>query len=321
MEKWKYRPDVILVHAMKNLIQRFIGSINFFAPWRLGLVLVFVAVAIGPGNLPALGPAPYPKDKVSFEIYQPEPGVVLPGETFRYEFSWNGIVAAEARWEIKEDPDQEGRICSEAVGEIVGSVALVYRGKDSVRSCMDAKTFKPETYSVKVREPFDYYDLTVRFNHEKNIADRRKKRKALKSKNKSFDFTNGYCPVSLALLIRSLPWSPGVERSFEVVDGNDRNLLVLRAEAYEEITVAAGTFRAVRIQPSSFVMPRLRERETPAYWEKQKRKDKERASLIKNFTLWIGADPPRPFIKIRSDVYFGHIDMELVEMSLPGDTR
>lgn len=283
--------------------------------------LVFVAatavlVLLTGGAILALGPAPYPTGPVTFEVYDFEEGTIQPGEKTRYEFSWNGIRAAVVEARVQADPAREGWICVDAEGEIVGAPSLLYRGNDSVHSCMRSDTLKPDLYSIRIRESLDYYDMSVSFDHECGVA-KKEKQTLTRSSEKTFEFSNAFGPVSAFALVRSLPWETGTERSFEVIDGNDRYLLVVRAEEEETITVPAGTFRSIRLQPSIFEMPSQKGRETAAYWEKREKKDQERISLMKSFSLWMGKEPPRPLVKIRTDVYFGHIDMELAEFSVP----
>lgn len=280
------------------------------------MVMGAVLFTVPPADLIALGVAPYPTGPVKFESYTPEKGVVQAGEKSRFHFVWNGIPAAEAAIEVKPDPKRPGWICATAGGKIYGQVSSLYRAEDSVSSCMDQNTFKADVYSIRIRESLDYYDMTVKFNHAAGTAERKKKTRN-KETTKTFKFSNAYCPVGTYFLVRSLPWKPGDERKFEVIDGNERYLLVLKALNYEQIKVAAGTFKAIRIQPSIFEMPSDNTRETPKFWERQKAKDKRRLSLIKSFSLWMMAEPPRQILRIRTDVFFGHVDADLLEIKLP----
>ena len=275
-----------------------------------------LAIALGPSDLLALGPAPYPQGPVTFESYKFDPTTVRPGERSVYRFSWNGIDAARAEFQISRDPKRAGRICARADAETVGAAALLYIARDWVSSCMMPETLKPDDYNLQIRESLDHYDMNVRFNHEQGTAERVKKM-LTKTTERSFEFTNVFCPMSAAMLIRSLPWKTGDERSFEVIDGNERYLLVVHAEEEAEVAVPAGTFRAIRIQPSIFELPGERARETKRYFDRQQAKDEKRTADMTSFTLWMAADPPRPFLKARSDVYFGHVDMELTEFHAP----
>ena len=278
------------------------------------LLLVFVFLLVAAPALFALGPAPYPAGAVTFAAYTPEPGVVVPGERFRYQFSWNGIKAAEAVWETKLAPNRPGWLTSRADGKIIGYPATLYRGQDHVISTISADTFKPERYAIQIRESLDYYDMSVSFNHRAGVANRVKTTRT-KTSRKTFEFSNAYDPVGLALLIRSLPWKTGQERRFEVIDGNERYLLVIKGGQVENLTVPAGAFRAIRLIPSIFEMPGQRRKETARYWQKQKNKDANRVADMTSFTFWMALDPPRPYLRVRTDVFFGHVDMDLVEVS------
>jgi hypothetical protein len=282
----------------------------------LALVIALLVFMTGPGDLSALGPAPYPTGPVEFEVYEFEQGLFKTGEKAVYEFTWNGIRAAQGTMTISEDPDRPGWICGKAEGKTIGAPALLYRANDWASSCLDPKTLKGGLFQIQIRESLDYYDMTVKFDHEKGAADRVKKRRT-KTTEKKFEFTNAFCPVGAAGLIRSLPWKLGDERSFEVIDGNERYLLVMAVAEEGEITVPAGTFKAVRFQPSIFEMPKKRQRETAGYWKKRERKDQSRIADMTSFSFWMASEPPRPFLKVKTDVYFGYVEMQLVEFKHP----
>lgn len=279
-------------------------------------VLGLALAGLVPSNLVALGPAPYPTGAVKFDTYIPEPGAVQVGESSRFQFGWEGIKAAEATMSVRADAKRPGWICVSAAGKTIGSAAALYRAEDSVSSCMTASNFKTDVYSIRIRETLDNYDMVINFNHQALTADRTKKTPR-DTTIQDFKFSNAYCPIGVYLLIRSLPWKPGDERRFEVIDGYDRDLIVIKALNYETIKVPAGTFKALKIQPSLFVMPKNPKRETAQYWEKQKSKDRKRLTLMKSFSMWMMVDPPRQILRVRTDVYFGHVDMDLMEYKAP----
>ncbi len=264
----------------------------------------------------ALGPQSYPVGTVSFDTHEHQTNVVRPGESIHYEFSWNGIRAAEVRSTVEADPNRDGWICVEAEGEIVGAAALVYRGKDSVKSCMNAAAMKPDKYFIRIRESLDYYDSTTDFNHAEGTAFRVKKYRT-RTSEKTFHFENVYGPVSLVGKVRSLPWPVGTKRAFEAIDGNNRWLVVIESVKEEKVETPAGTFDAVQLVPSLFELPSDGGNTGPGYWRRQRRKDAEKVSLIKSFTLWMAKDPPRHVLKVRTDVFFGHVDMVLTDFVEP----
>jgi hypothetical protein len=280
--------------------------------WLLMLV-TGVALFLGGDLLLALGPAPYPTGPVEFENYKFEPGTIKPGLTEVYQFSWNGLDAARATLKITKDPKRPGWICARAEGQTIGAPGRLYRAQDWVESCMPADTLKPELYKIQIRESLDYYDMNVTYDHQTRNAHRTKQTRKEKVEF-GFEFKNVYCPVSVALLVRSLPWKMGDERRFEVIDGHDRWLMIFKAVGEGQIKVPAGTFAGVRLQPSIFKLPGTRARENAGWWVKQQKKDKDRLKLMSAFEFWMAKDPPRPFLKARSDVYFGHVDFELKEL-------
>lgn len=277
------------------------------------VLLWCVPLLLAAGTLLALGPAPYPTGPITFTPHTPDPKVVPPGERLKYRFSWNGINAAEAVWTTRAAPGRPGWLTSRADGTVIGYPSTLYRANDYVTACVRADTFKPEAYSIRIRESLDFYDMTVTFNHTAGLASRVKIYPNKTTRN-TFEFTNAYDPIGLALLIRSLPWKTGDVRRFEVIDGNSRYLMVVQGGPLENVTVPAGTFRAIRLIPSIFELPDERVRETAKYFAKQKRKDMNRTADMTSFSFWMALDPPRPYLRVRTDVFFGHVDMDLVEI-------
>ncbi|MFO8058835.1 MAG: DUF3108 domain-containing protein [bacterium] len=264
--------------------------------------------------MPALGPAPYPEGKVAYPDYEPHFDIVCPGEVAVYRAYWNGIPAVTAKLEVTKHPEREGWICAGAKGSIFGHVAALYKARDSVHSCMNAESFKPDSYSVSINETLVKYNMVVDFNHEQETAFRRKVDKDGES-TKDFTYTNAYCPVSTYLLIRSLPWEVGQKRRFEVIDGNDRYLLVIKADKEESVKVKTGTYDCVRFQTSIFEGPSDHTRESKHWWEKIKKKDEEKMHMIEEVHVWMAKDKPRHIIKAEADVFFGSVTLKLLELS------
>jgi hypothetical protein len=286
----------------------------------ISVVSVFVLcgflMGVSGGTYIALGPEPYPTEKVSFPDYDPEPEAVSPGEVATYRAYWNGIPAVTAKLEVTRHPDRDDWICAGAKGSIFGQVSTLYKARDSVHSCMNAETLKPDTYSISIDESLVRYNMLVDFNHEEGTAFRKKIYPDHES-TKDFTFTNAYGPVSTYLLVRSLNWEPGDKRRFEVIDGNDRYLLVLKAVGEEKIEVKTGTYDCVIFETSIFEGPSDHEREDGAWWEKIKRREQEKIGMIREVHVWMAKEKPRHIIKAEADVFFGGVTLKLLELSDP----
>ncbi len=292
--------------------------------WKLALAIIIVGLLLGGVRLLALGPADFPDGQVVFEPYKIEPGVVLPGEVCKYRFFWKGslltqdvfIPAAEGVVKVEKHPTRPGWQCHRADGVTIPPASLIFKADDGVFECMDAATWKADQYSIRIRESFDYYDLSMTFDQEKKTLDRVRTRRKGETR-RTFDFTQGYGPVGAVALSRSMAWEVGDERKFEVMDGNERWLIVLKCEAEEDVTVPAGTFHALRFQPSLFLMPKNPSFETKRYWEKEREREATTDSRIKTAKIWSQKEPPRVLLKFQSEVFFGHVYGELVEYT-PG---
>lgn len=261
----------------------------------------------------------YPTGVVEVPGYPISPPRFVLGESLSYEFRWNGIRAAEGEIVAAANPVNSDQFHLRAAGRTVGLARLLWKMEDSAESFCWINTLKPELFRLEVREPSLRYDLEVFFDHAAGRAAARKIR-GEKVKPREIEFHYAYDPLSLVFLVRSLEWKAGDERRFELVDGQDRYLLILQAVAEEEIKVPVGVFPAVKFIPALIELPRRLIGETPTFFERLRRREAQKTPLIQTFEFWMAKDIPRPFLRVRSDAWIGHVDMELTRISYPGDS-
>jgi len=252
---------------------------------------------------------PYPQGTVEIPVYPVAGPVFLSGESLHYEFSWNGLRAAEGEISVCPDPQAADRFHFQGRSRTVGLAGKLWRMEDTVEAWSSSRNFKPTSYLLHLREPAIRYDREVIFDHAAGLA---KSRRLGEGEVRELEFRNAFDPLSLLFVIRSLEWRAGEERRFEVIDGQERYLLVLRAVAEEEVKVPVGSFAAVKFIPALILLPRRLQGETPRFFERLRRRESQRPALVKTLEFWMAKDPPRPVLRVRSEAWIGHVNMELI---------
>ena len=267
--------------------------------------------------LPLRAQVLYPQGAVEVPVYSLERPAFPRGESLHYESSWNGLRAGEGEISVTVDPAAPDQIHFQGQSRTVGLAGLLWKMRDGIETWSSPENLKPSICLLHVREPTIQFDRKVVFNHQLGTATSQKLGGG-EAHARVLEIRNAYDPLSLLFVLRSLDWKAGEERRFEVVDGEERYLLVLRALAEEPVTVREGTFRAIKLSPVLIRLPRRLQGETPRFFERMRLRESQRPQLVKTLEFWIALDPPRPLLRVRSEAWIGHVDMELVGQSRPG---
>jgi len=244
--------------------------------------------------------------------YQTEVPISFAGEKLFYEFRWRKIRAAEAELETGYSHGSDDIYHVQARSRTRGIARKLWRMDDWVEVFMDAKNFRPKEYRLHVREVFAHLDLTVTFDQAQTEAT--VMRVSRENKNeRTFTCHHVYDPVSAAFLVRSLEWPPGKVRWFEIVDGNERHLLIIEAIAEERVTVGAGSFYAVKLAPILIKLPKRIKKEDEKLMDKIQKKEKE-TDVADEVFVWIAREGNRPVIKTWAKAFIGYVELELVRM-------
>lgn len=258
----------------------------------------------------------YPQGAVEVPVYPlSRPGFSLP-ESLHYAFSWNGLRAAEGEIDVSQDPEHPGQVHFSAQSHTVGLARVLWKAQEGMETWSSRQTLKPANALIHSREPTLQFDRKIVFDHRAGTMTSWKLGEE-EPREKVLEFHNAFDPLSLLFVLRSLDWQVGMERRFEVVDGENRYMLVLQVQAEEPVKVAAGTFAAVRLSPTLIQLPRRLQGETPRWFERLRVRESQRPQLIKALQFWISQDPPYPLLRIRSEAWIGHVDMELSGSPLP----
>jgi len=256
----------------------------------------------------------YPQGAVEVPVYPiSRPAFSLP-ESLHYAFSWNGLRAAEGEINVSLDPENRSQVHFSAQSQTVGLARVLWKAQEGMETWSSRQTLKPANALIHSREPTLQFDRKIVFDYRAGTMTSWKLGQ-VEPRQKVLEFRNAFDPLSLLFVLRSLEWQPGMERRFEVVDGENRYLLVLQALAEEPVKVAAGTYPAVKLSPTLIPLPRRLQGETPRWFERLRVREAQRPQMIKTLEFWISQDPPHPLLRVRSEAWIGHVDMELTSQS------
>jgi hypothetical protein len=107
-----------------------------------------------------------------------------------------------------------------------------------------------------------------------------------------------------------------MKQYFEILDGRDRSIILLEAGQIETVNTKAGNFRAIRIRPFLFNLPRKPKSETPQNLADIL--DKKTVPGIADWVyFWLALDGSRPIVLAKAYSFIGPVALELVENSPP----
>jgi hypothetical protein len=174
----------------------------------------------------------------------------INGQVLHYTAEWRLWTAGTATLKL----DQVGtdqRVTANA--ESAGAVAVLYRVADKFESFFDRKTFCSNRLNKHSEEGLHSRDTKIQFDYSKRkaVLDERNL-KTNESKHTEEDIPNCVTDVLAGIYyVGSMPLEPGSTYVFPVNDGGKTYDVKAVVEGREEIKTDAGTFRAVRVQPSA----------------------------------------------------------------------
>ncbi|MEW6358092.1 MAG: DUF3108 domain-containing protein [Planctomycetota bacterium] len=224
-----------------------------------------------------------------------------PGEKATYQFGWNGIPSASGwakvttrKWEGKE------YYLLEVSTRTNPLVELLWKMRDHGWTLVEKDTLLPCRHEFYRQENDHRTKHVVLFDREAKVAlCLREKLDEDKSDKIRLSFQFGLDPISLSYFLRGFDWKVGDERRVELIEDNDKYLFTMKAIAKERITVAAGTFDALKLEPTI---------------KKLTGRIRKEGGKIKTAHIWVTDDERRIPIKLKSKVFIGHIYGDLIKL-------
>ncbi|MFC1889717.1 DUF3108 domain-containing protein, partial [Thermodesulfobacteriota bacterium] len=227
------------------------------------------------------------------------------GESLYYRVAWNGIPAAEAELRLDKVVAEGGLECYRAVATAKTKkyIDWIYRMRARVEALFAVEAFEPVRFAIHQTERKKKIRTLVEFDQEQDQV-LSTKTSGKRVKKRSFPLANGFDPVSMVYLIRTLPLEPGGVWKFYLLEGSHGHILTLEVVGRERIKVPAGKFEALRIKPSiEQVIPKKRDP------KKTGKKEEE----IRQVSLWISDDPSHKLLKMKSEVSVGSVSVSVAD--------
>ncbi len=172
------------------------------------------------------------------------------GQVLHYTAEWRLWTAGSATLKIDQNGGDEHIT---ATADSAGAVAVLYRVADRFESFFNHKTFCSTRINKHSEEGLHRRDTKIQFDYarKKAVLDE-KNLKTNETKHTEEDIPACVTDVLSGIYyVGSMPLEPGSTYVFPLNDGGKTYDVTAVVEGREEIKTDAGTFRTVRVQPSS----------------------------------------------------------------------
>lgn len=225
-------------------------------------------------------------------------GVVDAPQRLSYRIAWNGIPAASATVRVHAT-DVEGKtvyvVAAEARTNAFVDIFWPFRGRVAAR--LSAADLQPLHFDyqrtirgVPSRTRIDF-DPTAR-----SAASTYVKRGKL-AKRLHLAGEEVVDPITAIFQARHGDTAVGTEQAFDVFTGESRYRVELEIIGEDDVTVPAGRFAALRVEPR--------------VW-KVRGPDEPRDRRLRHAILWVTRDASRTLLRIRSEVFVGAVTLDLL---------
>jgi hypothetical protein len=140
-----------------------------------------------------------------------------------------------------------------ATADAIGAVGLLYHVQDRIETFLDPANFCALTLHKHTEEGLRRLETNVTFDQTRNKSVLSEKNlRNDQSKHEEND-TPGCVEdvLSAVYYVGSLPLTAGTAYHFPMNDGGKTTEVKVTVEAREEVKVPAGTFKAIRVQPTA----------------------------------------------------------------------
>lgn len=217
-----------------------------------------------------------------------------------YQFGWNDLVAATARVTVAKVGDQLQLIGS---GRTLGVARALWPFDVEHRALADAATLRPiSMHEVDIRRG-KIVTTDLAFNPEGVVRIRTDSKAKHPPKPKTFRF-RGLCDLHSALLfIRSQPLKDGDVQKLVVYPATNAYLATATVAAHENITVGAGSYKAIRLDLKLNKIGKERELEPH--------------KKFRSASVWLSDDNDRLLLRIEAGIFIGTVFCQLQTVEFP----
>lgn len=216
--------------------------------WAAALLTVLAAVAAGRASAdplavdPAAGPETTATVTDAAAAFAPVP--YGPGELLVFSIDYGPVNAGEASLEVGEVVDSGGRPCYPVESKAASNrfFSAFYLVRDKVITHIDVQTLATRYFSKRLREGDYRKNVAIRYDQEAG--------KARHLDGRDEDVPSGVQDILSAFyFVRTLPLVPGQPALVTTHSSRKTYDLVVNVHGRERITVPAGTFDCLVVQP------------------------------------------------------------------------
>ena len=226
-------------------------------------------------------------------LQPPEPGFSFPAkQTLTYAVDWRVFPAGVAAFHLEQAGGLE-RVT--ATGQSIGAVNLLFRVNDWFESYLNRQTGCSTTFNKRLQEGRRQITSSLRFLSNQG-------KQAFDEKNLvtgTVQHKEAPIPVCVTDLMSAIFYGgsqrlePGQSFHMPVADSMRVVNVTMKAEAREQLTTPAGTFRTIRVQPTAD------------------------AGVVKNrgnIWIWYTDDQRRIPVQMRARLFWGTITLRLTSI-------
>jgi len=267
-----------------------------FKKFSGSLALLFFGVSV----VHAAGISSTTVSASTFTWRQAESTTLPESETLRFVVKWGLVTAGYSTLSIRGVDNVNGRPAYHLLSEATsgGMVSAFYRVEDHNEAWMDGGSMSSVRYEKRIKEGKFHIE-------ESTLIDQPRRRYHMQSfrmdKN-IYEQKEGDIPpyvldvLSSLYYVRLMPLVVGKSYTMDVLSGDKVYPLEVRVEKRETIKVPAGKFDTILVEPL------LR---APGIF----------ISKGKKLEVWLTADGRRMPVRMRSEVFIGHVSAELMPPS------
>jgi hypothetical protein len=226
----------------------------------------------------------------------PATGAAIMTGRAEYRLSWNGIPAGAATIEVRRD-ERAGELVYrvEAAARTSSLVDLLYRLRAHAASSFTSDDMAPLGFRYDREENSRHSVTDVTFKpfgpEATGIFHRGSETKILDAQEPGL-----LDPITAVFQALAQPVRIGDVMHYEIFTGEARYRVELAVTGEDMVSVAGGTHRAWRIEPR--------------VWKIGTGVD----TRLRHATLWVSEDPTHILLRIRSEVFIGAVNCDLLRL-------
>jgi hypothetical protein len=220
------------------------------------------------------------------------PTAFAPGERLLYDASFGHVHIGHGTMLLAGTDTVRGHIAWRAIFTISGGT-FFFRVRDSTVSWFDTATFSSLRFVQRIREGRYHADRDYQIYPERGTYERLGEPEA-KSVQDPLD------DASFLYFLRSIPLEVGHTYEFDRYFQPEANPIIIRVLRREHVTVPAGTFDAIVVQPQF---------KTPGIFSQKGHAE-----------VWLADDSTHMMLMLKSGLSFGSLNLYLTHYS-PGTSR